>query len=176
MADVKKIKSWRYLHTWVCVCVYKWWALSMCLLFSQVRTCVFLLSLTTTCGIGKRRFACLFLLSLMTWLSVIRSWSPVVESLFGCERNWYSKEWRNRLIKFFVIYTFWGHLSGSKNRILLGFIAGPKIQARRHFLTNQIRIFTYFVLEPKNFLLISFWAGFSIMFLFCVFYLIGWKI
>ena len=26
---------------------------------------------------------------------------------------------------------------------LLGFIVGPKIQARRHFLTNQIRIFTY---------------------------------
>ena len=66
------------------------------------------------------------------------------------------------LIKFFVIYTFWGHLGGSKN----SFIAGPKIQARWHFLTNQIRIF---VLEPKNFLLISFWSGFSWMFLFCVF-------
>ena len=47
------------------------------------------------------------------------------------------------LIEFFVIYTFWGHLSGSKNRTLLGFIAGPKFQARRHFLTNQICIFTY---------------------------------
>ena len=43
------------------------------------------------------------------------------------------------LIKFFVIYTFGGHLSGSKNN----FIVGPKIQARRHFLINQIRIFTY---------------------------------
>ena len=51
------------------------------------------------------------------------------------------------LIKFFVIYTYiylWGHLSGSKN----SFIAGPKIHARRHFLTKQIRIFDFF-LEPK---------------------------
>ena len=30
-------------------------------------------------------------------------------------------------------------------------------------------IYFLFVLEPKNFLLISFWVGFSIMFLFCVF-------
>ena len=53
--------------------------------------------------------------------------------------------------------------------ILLGFIAGPKIQVHRHFLTNQIRIFTYLFLSLNIFLLISFWAGFSRMFLFYVF-------
>ena len=36
-------------------------------------------------------------------------------------------------------------------------------------MTNQIRIFYSFVLEPKKFLLISFWSGFSRMFLFYVF-------
>ena len=56
---------------------------------------------------------------------------------FGCRMS--------KLIKFFVIYTLWGHQSGSKNRIVLGFIAGPKIEARRHFLINQIRIFIYFI-------------------------------
>ena len=56
-----------------------------------------------------------------------------------------------------------------KNRIVLSFIGGPKIQACRHFLTNQIRIFTYLFWSLNIFLLINFWAGFSRMFLFCVF-------
>ena len=45
----------------------------------------------------------------------------------------------NWLIKFFVIYTFGGHLSGSKN----SFIAGPNIQARRYFLTKQTRTYLF---------------------------------
>ena len=49
---------------------------------------------------------------------------------------------------------------------MLGFIVGPKIQARRHFLTNQIRIFTYLFWSLNIFQLISFWAWFSEMFLF----------
>ena len=46
---------------------------------------------------------------------------------------------------------------------------GPKIQARRHFLTNQIRIITYLFWSLDIFLFISFWAEFSRIFLFCVF-------
>ena len=59
-----------------------------------------------------------------------------------------------------------GELKWIKNRILLSFIAGPKIQARRHLLTNQIRISTNLFWSLDIFLLISFWAGFSRMLLF----------
>ena len=63
----------------------------------------------------------------------------------------------------------WGELNWIKNRILLSFIPVPKIQARGHFLTNQIHIITYLFWSLNIFLLISFWAEFSRMFLFCVF-------
>ena len=53
-----------------------------------------------------------------------------------------------------------------KYRILLSFIAGPKIQARGHFLTNQIHIITYLFWNLNIFLLISFWAEFSRFFCF----------
>ena len=53
--------------------------------------------------------------------------------------------------------------------ILLGDFVGPKIQARRHFCTNQIRIIIHLFSNPNIFLLISFWSEFSDMFLFCVF-------
>ena len=46
---------------------------------------------------------------------------------------------------------------------------GPKIKACRHFLTNQIRLFTYLFWSLNIFLLINFWVEFSRMFLFCVF-------
>ena len=52
---------------------------------------------------------------------------------------------------------------------MLGFIAGPKIQERGHFLTNHIRITTYLFWSLNIFLFICFWAEFSRMFLFCVF-------
>ena len=62
-----------------------------------------------------------------------------------------------------------GELKWIKNRILVSFIAGPKIQGRGHFLTNQIRIITYSFWSLNIFLLISFWGEFSRMFLFSVF-------
>ena len=71
------------------------------------------------------------------------------------------------LIKFLVIYTFFGELKWIKNRILLSFITGPKIQAHGHFLTYHMH--TYLFWSLNIFLLISFWAEFSRMFLFCVF-------
>ena len=74
-----------------------------------------------------------------------------------------------KLIRFFVIYIWGWELKWIKNRILLGFIVGPEIQARRHFLTNQIHMITYSFWSLNIFLLISFWAEFSRMFLFCVF-------
>ena len=44
------------------------------------------------------------------------------------------------------------------------------LKFKRAGISWPIRFVLYlFVLEPKNFLLISFWAGFSRMFLFCVF-------
>ena len=46
-------------------------------------------------------------------------------------------------IKSFVIYTFEGELKWIKNRILLSFIAGPKIQAHIYFLPYPIHIITY---------------------------------
>ena len=67
------------------------------------------------------------------------------------------------------LFILLGKLKWIKNRILLSFIAGPKTQARRHFLTHPIRIITYLFWSLNIFLLISFWAGFSRMFLFCVF-------
>ena len=51
---------------------------------------------------------------------------------------------------------------------VLSFIAGPKIQTRRHFLTKQIRVITYLFWSLNIFLLINFWPEFSRM-LFCVF-------
>ena len=51
---------------------------------------------------------------------------------------------------------FWGELKWIKNRILLNFIAGPKIQGRGHSLTNQFRIITYLFWSLNIFLLISF--------------------
>ena len=53
-----------------------------------------------------------------------------------------------------------------KNRILLNFIAGPKIQVLGHFLTNQIHIITNLFWILKH-LLITFWIEFSWMFLIC---------
>ena len=57
------------------------------------------------------------------------------------------------LIKFLVIYTLWWGTQVDQNRILLSFIAGPKIQACRHFLNNQI---TYLFWSLNIFRLISF--------------------
>ena len=82
----------------------------------------------------QKKVACFFALSLVLVAFCCPSWPLVVECLLVVECP--------QLIKFFVIYTF-GSLKWIKNSILLDFIAGPKIQARRHFLTNQIRIFTY---------------------------------
>ena len=113
--------------------------------------------------VGKRRSQVFWPCPVFDGLS--KEWT------FGSGRNGLLVvEWMNdQVVEFFVIYTFWGHLSESKTRILLGFIAGPKIQAHRHFLTNQIRIFISLFWSLNIFLWISFWAGFSRMFLFCVF-------
>ena len=83
------------------------------------------------------------------------------------------------------------------HKILLGFIEGPKSRARRYFLSNQIRIFTYLFWSLKIFcellsdldflecsyfvfswliekyynvtsMLMWFWSEISRMFLFCV--------
>ena len=48
------------------------------------------------------------------------------------EMNWMTE---TDLVDLIFRYLF----SGSKN----SFMAGPKIKARRHFLNNQIRMFTY---------------------------------
>ena len=103
----------------------------------------------------------------MTWLSAVRSWPLVVDKVFLVVDGmnfWPWKEWiecPGWLNSLFIL------LGVTKVDQKNSFIAGPKIQARRHCLTNQIRIFI--VLEPRNFLLISFWFGFSRMFLFYVF-------
>ena len=66
-------------------------------------------------------------------------------------------------------------------------LQGTKIQARKHFLTNQIRIITYLFWSLNIFLLISFWAiflecSYVVFFLFCFvfcccfFLQFGWKI
>ena len=41
------------------------------------------------------------------------------------------------------LFIFFEELKWIKNRIFLSSIASPKIQARGHFLTNQISIITY---------------------------------
>ena len=56
-----------------------------------------------------------------------------------------------------------------KKRILLSFLGVQKIQTHRYFLTNQIRIISYLFWSQNIFLLISFWAEFYRMLLFCVF-------
>ena len=80
------------------------------------------------------------------------------------------EKWRERVKDIRVSgKTWWWWWKWIKNRILLSFIAGPKIQACRHFLTSQIRIIIYLFWSLNIFLLISFWAEFSTIFLFCIF-------
>ena len=68
-----------------------------------------------------------------------------------------------------LLFILLGELKWIKNRILLSFIAGPKIQAGGYFLTNQIRIVTYLFRSLNVFLLISFRDEFSRMLLYYVF-------
>ena len=146
LAEVRRLKiiGFTYIYGYVWVCVYEWWTVSMGLCFHQVHMCVFLKFWWQRVTLIKEGcmplpfesygmvFCCLFMTLECKVVLVVDGMN------FGCGRNELNDQ-MTWLIKFFLIYAFGVTKVDQKN----SFIAGPKIQARRLFLTNQIHIFTY---------------------------------